>query len=118
MHVCWQNARPWTTGKEGRSGLQRSLRPLALKQNGFCLFRPQKSPAEHMDCEGQAKRYWTGYNYMNATDGFPALKPPFWILRAYDLNEGSLKWQIPVGEIPEVVARGIRHTGSIPTRHD
>jgi quinoprotein glucose dehydrogenase len=27
-----------------------------------------------------------------------------------------LKWQIPVGEVPELVARGIRNTGSIPTR--
>ena len=65
---------------------------------------------------GNPKRYWTGYNYMNASDGFPAIKPPFWKMTAYDLNSGQLKWQIPVGEIPELVARGIRNTGSIPTR--
>ena len=65
---------------------------------------------------GKPARYWTGYNYMNASDGFPAIKPPFWVLTAYDLNEGKLKWQIPIGEIPALVARGIRHTGSIPTR--
>ena len=37
-------------------------------------------------------------------------------MTAYDLNEGKIKWQIPVGEVPELVARGIRTTGSIPTR--
>lgn len=65
---------------------------------------------------GNPTRYWTGYNYINATDGFPATTPPFFTLTAYDLNAGTLKWQIPVGEVPELVARGIRHTGSIPTR--
>jgi quinoprotein glucose dehydrogenase len=65
---------------------------------------------------GSPTRYWTGYNYINASDGFPATKPPFFTLTAYDLNEGKLKWQIPVGEVPALVARGIRNTGSIPTR--
>ncbi|MEO8597634.1 MAG: PQQ-binding-like beta-propeller repeat protein [Candidatus Solibacter sp.] len=65
---------------------------------------------------GSPKRYWTGYNYMVATDGISALKPPFWILSAYDLNQGTLQWQIPVGEVPELVARGIRNTGSMATR--
>jgi quinoprotein glucose dehydrogenase len=53
---------------------------------------------------------------MNATDGFPAIKPPFFTLTAYDLNLGTIKWQIPVGEVPKLVARGIRNTGSIATR--
>ncbi len=78
------------------------------------LARSEPPPASLTP--GNPKRYWTGYNYMNATDGFTALKPPFWKMSAYDLNSGELKWQIPVGEIPELVARGIRNTGSIPTR--
>ncbi len=65
---------------------------------------------------GNPKRYWTGYNYMNASDGFPSIKPPFWVMTAYDLNEGKLKWQIPIGDVPALVARGIRNTGSIPSR--
>jgi quinoprotein glucose dehydrogenase len=65
---------------------------------------------------GNPKRYWTGYNYTNASDGFPAIKPPFWVMTAYDLNEGKLKWQIPVGEVPELAARGIHNTGSVPSR--
>lgn len=77
---------------------------------------PPRDPPKPVLTSGNPKRYWTGYNYMNATDGFPAIKPPFWTLTAYDLNEGKLKWQIPVGEVPALAARGIHNTGSIPTR--
>ena len=65
---------------------------------------------------GNPTRYWTGYGYMNASEGFPDIKPPFFVMTAYNLNEGKMKWQIPVGEIPELVAKGIRNTGSIATR--
>src|SRR5204862_4371849 len=78
--------------------------------------RARRDPPPATLAPGNPKRYWTGYNYMNSADGIPAIKPPFWILTAYDLNEGKLNWQIPIGEIPELVARGIRNTGSIPTR--
>jgi quinoprotein glucose dehydrogenase len=77
---------------------------------------PPREPPKAILTPGNPARYWTGYNYMNAADGFPAIKPPFWVLTAYDLNEGKLKWQIPIGEVPELIARGIRNTGSIPTR--
>ena len=77
---------------------------------------PRVAPPAAQLTPGNPKRYWTGYNYMNASDGFPAIKPPFWVLTAYNLNEGKLKWQVPIGEVPELVARGIRNTGSIPTR--
>ena len=77
---------------------------------------PRRDPPAAVLTPGNPKRYWTGYNYMNSADGIPAIKPPFWVLTAYDLNDGKLKWQIPIGEVPELVARGIRNTGSIPTR--
>ena len=88
--------------------------PDAAERMGPPMAR--RAPAVPALTPGNPKRYWTGYNYMNASDGFPALKPPFWVLTAYDLNAGKLKWQIPIGEVPELVARGIRNTGSIPTR--
>ena len=53
---------------------------------------------------------------MNSTDGIPAIKPPFWVLSGYDLNEGKLMWQVPIGEVPQLVARGIRNTGSVAAR--
>ena len=32
---------------------------------------------------------------------------------AYDLNEGTIKWRIPLGVVPELAAKGIKNTGTI-----
>lgn len=57
-------------------------------------------------------RFWTGYGYMNSSEGYPAIKPPWSTLTAYDLNEGTIKWQIPLGEVTAAVEKGIKGTGS------
>jgi quinoprotein glucose dehydrogenase len=57
-------------------------------------------------------RYWTGYGYMNSKDGLAAISPPWSTLTAYDMNTGTIKWQIPLGEVTELVEKGIRNTGS------
>lgn len=45
-------------------------------------------------------------------EGFPANKPPWGKLSAIDLNQGEIKWQVPLGEYPELTARGIAPTGT------
>src|SRR5262245_51135585 len=45
-------------------------------------------------------------------DGYPPITPPWGTLNAIDLNGGTITWQIPFGEYPELVAKGIRNTGS------
>jgi quinoprotein glucose dehydrogenase len=45
-------------------------------------------------------------------DGFPPLTPPWGTLSAIDLNAGTIRWQIPFGEFPELAAKGLRNTGS------
>jgi quinoprotein glucose dehydrogenase len=59
-----------------------------------------------------SERYWTGYGYMNSSQGLPANKPPWSTLTAYDLNKGTIKWQIPLGGVTELIAKGIKDTGS------
>ena len=59
-----------------------------------------------------ATRYWTGYGYMNSSEGLPANKPPWSTLTAYDLNEGTIKWQIPTGQVTGARRQGIKGTGS------
>jgi quinoprotein glucose dehydrogenase len=39
------------------------------------------------------------------------ISPPWSSLTAYDLNSGTIKWQIPLGEEPRAVAEGHRNTG-------
>jgi quinoprotein glucose dehydrogenase len=57
-------------------------------------------------------RYWTGYGYMNSTEGLPAISPPWSTLTAYDLNTGSIKWHIPFGGVSSLAEKGIKDTGS------
>jgi len=53
-----------------------------------------------------------GYNKFLDPDGYPAVEPPWGTLNAIDLNKGEIAWKIPFGEYPELVAKGLRHTGS------
>jgi quinoprotein glucose dehydrogenase len=45
-------------------------------------------------------------------DGYPPITPPWGTLNAIDLNAGTIRWQIPFGEYPELVAKGLKNTGS------
>ena len=58
------------------------------------------------------KYRFTGYRKFLDPDGYPAVRPPWGTLAAIDMNTGEYAWQIPLGEYPELVARGLRTTGS------
>jgi quinoprotein glucose dehydrogenase len=55
---------------------------------------------------------FTGYRKFLDPDGYPAVEPPWGTLNAINLNTGEYAWTVPLGEYPELAARGITDTGS------
>jgi quinoprotein glucose dehydrogenase len=55
---------------------------------------------------------FTGYNRFVDPEGYPATATPWGTLNAIDLNTGQYAWSIPFGEYPELVAKGLKDTGS------
>jgi quinoprotein glucose dehydrogenase len=57
-------------------------------------------------------RYRSSFGFMFASSGLPVIAPPWTTLTAYDLNDGTIEWQVPLGEVPELAAKGFKDTGS------
>ena len=60
----------------------------------------------------RAPYQFTGYHKFLDPDGYPAVAPPWGTLNAIDLNTGKYLWKIPLGEYPELAAKGMNNTGS------
>ena len=54
-----------------------------------------------------------GYDFFKGLHGEPAVAPPWGTLNAIDLVKGEVLWRVPLGEYPELVAKGIRNTGAL-----
>ncbi|NDD63568.1 MAG: pyrroloquinoline quinone-dependent dehydrogenase [Acidobacteria bacterium] len=78
---------------------------LTGKDNVTVETRPDDSP-------NYLKYTMDGYNKFLDHEGYPAIAPPWGTLNAIDLHHGKIAWQIPFGEYPELVAKGMRNTGS------
>lgn len=85
----------------------RSITRFLLTGEDVKLETAQTSPS-HIE----QKYTFDGYNRFLDPDGYPAVTPPWGTLNAIDLNEGKIVWQIPLGEHPELLAQGMRDTGS------
>jgi glucose dehydrogenase len=77
------------------------------------LLRLAKNPeAEKTNPPSADERFFSGFGFLIASDGLSPITPPWSTLTAYDLNTGDIQWKVPLGEVPELTARGIHGTGS------
>lgn len=53
-----------------------------------------------------------GYKPLTDDEGYPGIKPPWGLLTSIDLGTGTFAWQVPLGEYPELAARGVPQTGT------
>jgi quinoprotein glucose dehydrogenase len=65
-----------------------------------------------IDSKTQVPYQHTGYNRWYDRNGYPVSQPPWGTLTAIDLNTGRRKWQVPLGEYKELIAKGIPPTGT------
>jgi quinoprotein glucose dehydrogenase len=73
-----------------------------------CILQLKPDPAAPTS---QPPRYVSTFGFLIA-NGLSAIAPPWTSLTAYDLNEGTIKWSIPLGEVTELAARGVVNTGA------
>jgi quinoprotein glucose dehydrogenase len=56
--------------------------------------------------------YTAPIDFMLQSNGLSALSPPWSQLTAYDLNKGTILWQVPNGSVSDLERFGIENTGS------
>ena len=87
---------------------------LELNPDNMSNLASAETSAEINDPEEVYKLRYTnrGYTRFNDQEGYPAVKPPWGTLNAIDLNRGEIRWQVTLGEYPELTERGIPPTGT------
>jgi quinoprotein glucose dehydrogenase len=83
----------------------------AVAAAGRGSYGSMGGPPYPEDVDVPSNRYYTGYNVMGNI-----IKPPYTTLTAYDLNTGTIKWQVPVGDDLRALAEGVHDTGAIGLR--
>ncbi len=89
------------------------LRPAAARALiDYLITGESKQAAPAAPSPFDLKYRFTGYNRFVDPEGYPATAPPWGTLNAINLNTGEYAWKIPLGEYPELAAKGLKDTGT------
>jgi quinoprotein glucose dehydrogenase len=77
------------------------------------IDRKGRTRVEGPELAGSQSHFtFSGYNKFKDPEGYPATAAPWGHLTAINLKTGQFAWRIPFGEYPELVAKGMKDTGS------
>jgi quinoprotein glucose dehydrogenase len=99
-------------GKGRMPGFPNLTEDQAFALIDFVMSGENKELASSEPPPAAMKYRFTGYHKFLDPDGYPAVAPPWGTLNAIDLNTGEYVWKIPLGEYPELAAKGQRNTGT------
>ncbi len=91
----------------GAPGLAAAVAAFEKSREGVINYGSMQGPPYPDGVDAPADRFFSGWGV-----SVNAVKPPWSTLTAYDLNKGAIKWQIPVGDDPEMLARNVAGTGA------
>jgi glucose dehydrogenase len=77
---------------------------------------PPPLPGPLLTEQGEFPRYDAPYDFMVMSNGLTAIGPPWSRITAYDLNTGTIKWQIPDGGVTALTELGHPDTGALAPR--
>jgi quinoprotein glucose dehydrogenase len=100
---------------EGRNSMPafRQFRPRELSAL-VAYLTSDRTARSSAKTEVAADRYTIDtYTVFTDQHGVPAISPPWGTLNAVDLVKGDILWKVPLGEYPQLVAKGIRNTGTM-----
>ncbi len=78
-------------------------KPSAAEKNNVVIAENNSSVPRYIN---------NGNTQFRDQDNYPAIKPPWGLLNAVDMNTGEYLWQVPLGEYPELSKQGIQPTGT------
>lgn len=128
--TCHANSRAGAGVAPGLNGLSQrfnDLRVLQIMKQGLDAMPPVEVPANEREAllnylfdrdvapaAATEVRYSSnGFPKLYDSNGYPGTKPPWGTLNSIDLNTGRIAWKTPLGEYPELTARGIPKTGTV-----
>ncbi|MEI9946300.1 MAG: PQQ-binding-like beta-propeller repeat protein [Chitinophagaceae bacterium] len=81
------------------------------------LLKTEPASAAIVTSESSNARYVppflsNGTQQFRDKEGYPAIKAPWGVLNAVDMNTGEYLWQVPLGEYPALTEKGIPVTGT------
>jgi quinoprotein glucose dehydrogenase len=79
----------------------------------FLLEGKPQEGEEELPPSGLDRYALQGYRIFTDQEGFPGSQPPWGLLTAVDMNDLTIKWEVPLGYYPELKARNIPDTGTM-----